>query len=214
MGLLSGIGWAAWLASVPVPVLTGIGLQASSHPPLQWVASAEPMADRARPANSFKTMLAPRPLTQDVFYDVNLGSASLSALLDWHPFGSGFRTTGGIMVNSRDGIGERVLPRGSYGLSPTVAVVSLRKRTLSFYEPTPYVGVGWGRSVGRTHALSLSLDVGVLVQSTTAPTQLAAGGIPGVQSSAADYLTSGDIVNLMRSLSYSPVVSMGMGLRF
>ena len=55
-----------------------------------------------------------RGLGDDVYYDINLGSSSMSALLDWHPFNSGFRTTGGLVINSdggEPGCASRLDPR-------------------------------------------------------------------------------------------------------
>lgn len=212
MRLLSGIGWITWMSWLP-GAPAGMAVDAPHVPRPALVAPSEyGPAERRLTGGVKRPMLVPRPLADDLFYDISRGSASLSALLDWHPFGSGFRTTGGIMVNSRQGIAERVLPRGAYGLSPAYSVVSLRRRTLDFYQPTPYLGVGWGRSLGREHDFNLSLDVGVMVQSTETM-QLAAAGL-GDRPTLLGYLASGNFTDLARSLSYAPVVSMGMGWRF
>ena len=190
MRMLPGLGWVAWMAWAPAaPAGVDAAAVTPQRPDSALVAPAEDSAQARRATGGLKKpMLAPRPLSDDVYYDVSLGSASLSALLDWHPFGSGFRTTGGVMVNSHEGIGERVLPRGAYGLSPSYSVVALRRRTLNFYQPTPYLGVGWGRSMGRSHALNLSLDVGVMVQSAGAAQMAPASS--GTQATLVSYLAA------------------------
>ncbi len=149
-----------------------------------------------------------RELGSDVFYDINLGSSSMSALFDWHPFSSGFRTTGGLVVNSDE---ERILPRGRFAVGPSFMPV--QGEGINLGRSTPYFGIGWGQSMGRENMLSFSVDVGVEVQ-PGADNRWGVSNVSGSQVTIADYLKNGDLTTLIDRAYYSPVVSMGMGFRF
>jgi len=151
-----------------------------------------------------------RGLGDDVYYDINLGSSSMSALLDWHPFNSGFRTTGGLVINS-DGGDDRILPRGRFAVGHSITPA--QGEGLSLSQSTPYFGIGWGQSMGKESMLSFSVDVGVVVQ-PGADNRWGVTDVSGSQATIADYLKSGSLSTLIDRLYYSPVVSMGVGFKF
>jgi hypothetical protein len=151
----------------------------------------------------------PRELGNDVYYDFNLGASSLSALFDWHPFNSGFRTTGGLVINGDNG-DDNLLPRARFvtggAFTPPGAGIDLNRST-------PYFGIGWGQSMGKENTLCLSVDVGVVVQ-PGADNQWGVADVGGSPVTFADYLKSGGLTTLIDRLYYSPVVSMGVGFKF
>lgn len=151
-----------------------------------------------------------RELGNDVYYDINLGSSSMSALLDWHPFSGGFRTTGGFVINSDQG-DDRILPRGRFAVGRSFAVAP--GQGINLGQSTPYFGIGWGQSMGKENLLSLSVDVGVMVQ-PGADARWGVTDVSGSQATVADYLKSGSLSTLIDRLYYSPVVSMGVGFKF
>lgn len=150
---------------------------------------------------------------RDLSYDVTVGKSTFSALLDWHPFGSGFRTTGGFLVNGDNG-GETMFPRGRFEHARAFPMMPAPGRGLDFNSSTPYLGVGWGQSVGREQVLSFSVDVGVLLQTGADPRYAASGETGGQQATIAEYLKNGELAAVFDKLYYSPVVSMGVGFRF
>ncbi len=149
-------------------------------------------------------------LGNDVYYDINLGSTSMSALFDWHPFSSGFRTTGGLVITSDDGE-DRLLPRGRFAVGPSFATA--QGEGINLGRSTPYFGIGWGQSAGKENALSFSVDVGVEVQ-PGADNRWGVSDVSGSQVTIADYLKSGDLATLINRVYYSPVISMGVGFKF
>lgn len=151
-----------------------------------------------------------RELGNDVYYDINLGSSSMSALLDWHPFSSGFRTTGGFLINNDEGA-DRILPRGRFAVGRTFPAA--QGTGINLDQSTPYFGIGWGQSVGKENLVSFSVDVGVVVQ-PGADSRWGATNVSGTQTTIANYLKSGNLSTMIDRLYYSPVVSMGVGFKF
>lgn len=108
----------------------------------------------------------------DVKYKADIDLDTLSLLLDVHPFGGVFRLTGGV-YHHLDGMAElHATPRkdstkiGDHHYSPAV-IGTIKGRATVDDDWAPYLGLGWGNSVGEENALTLSLDIGVMFQSYT-----------------------------------------------
>ena len=100
----------------------------------------------------------------DFDVDADLNFLSLSALVDYHPGGSIFRLSGGLLYNANEVSGTLVANRtytvGNRIYSPS-QVGSLTTTLGGKSKINPYAGLGIGRVVPRRR-LGASLDVGVL----------------------------------------------------
>lgn len=103
---------------------------------------------------------------EDIDYDLDVDFKTAIAMLDWHPFASGFRITGGVSFNDKnftlsgtptqaERIGDRIYPPELVGtINGDVEPSSI----------APYLGIGYGRAVGHEGRLSFVFDLGLLYQ--------------------------------------------------
>ena len=114
-------------------------------------------------------------------YDLDLELSTAELLLDWHPFSSGFRLTGGIVYNGTDLTGD-ARPSGTGtvefgGQTFLVQDIGSVDADVDFASVAPYLGIGYGQPFGQR--LSFSADLGVMYQgSPEASLQVRPG--PGV----------------------------------
>jgi len=149
-------------------------------------------------------------------YDSELELSSLSALLDWHPGGRGFRLTAGALANGNGiqavsqeatniQVGDVVFSGDQVGtLTGDVEVDSL----------APYVGMGWDWSRGGT-GFGVYLDVGLLFQGTPTATLTASGPLaddPLFQQELAK--EEADFNAAVEDFDLFPVVALGFAYRF
>lgn len=101
----------------------------------------------------------------DIEYDAEAKARSANAFLDLHPFGGGFRLTGGALYNDSEILGQSLVPSsGTYDIGgipiPANLIGTLAGR-IDFDPIVPYAGLGWGNALQSQRALSFSLDLGV-----------------------------------------------------
>ena len=103
----------------------------------------------------------------DIKYDFDLKLKSQGVLVNWHPFSSGFRLTGGIYNN-----GNHVKGRGVYGSTDTINIggtvysgadIGSVTTEVKFNSTAPYLGLGYAANLG---AFEFGFDAGVLLQSS------------------------------------------------
>jgi hypothetical protein len=96
----------------------------------------------------------------------DLGGAH--ALLDWYPFGGGFRISAGMMENAE--VRARAVPVGNTftfdGVTYSTEDVGHATGTAEFDSTSPYVGLGFGRALSRDGRFALTLDLGVAFTGT------------------------------------------------
>ena len=99
--------------------------------------------------------------------DVNLGGIPL--LVDFHPFFSSFRVTGGLVINNNkidlDAKGrdaDRTVRIGDRSF--TVSDVGDIKGDVEFNDIAPYIGIGFGNPVRPGKSFGFSIDIGVMFQ--------------------------------------------------
>ena len=105
----------------------------------------------------------------NVDYDVDATMISVPLLLDIHPFGGQFRLTGGLYVQpgteaELDATPSEPTQIGSHTYSADV-IGTLSGKIEVAGVVAPYVGIGFGNTVGEDQLLTLTLDVGVIFQS-------------------------------------------------
>ena len=105
----------------------------------------------------------------NVDYDADLTMTSVPLLLDVHPFGGHFRLTGGLYVQpgtkaDLDATPSEPTQIGSHTYNPDT-IGTLTGEIEVGDVLTPYVGIGFGNTVGEDQLLTLTLDIGVIFQS-------------------------------------------------
>ncbi len=105
----------------------------------------------------------------NVDYDADLAMTSVPLLLDVHPFGGHFRLTGGLYVQpgtkaDLDATPSEPTQIGSHTYNPDT-IGTLTGEIEVGDVLTPYVGIGFGNTVGEDQLLTLTLDIGVIFQS-------------------------------------------------
>ena len=120
--------------------------------------------------------------TDGIDYEYELDWSSASLLLDWHPFGSGFRLSVGALSNDNSIDAESKSFSGTVEVGDvnfTAAQVGRIEGEIDFDSFVPYAGVGWGR-VPET-GFGFMFDLGVAFQ-----------GSPDVELRSVDGTLSGD----------------------
>ena len=99
-----------------------------------------------------------------VSYKAELAMSSATLLLDWHPFANGFRLTGGVSYYPDNQVTGSAVPVAGQTLTVNDVVYDSSDLTsldvaVELKSFSPYIGVGWGNSVGDGH-WSITLDAG------------------------------------------------------
>jgi hypothetical protein len=101
-------------------------------------------------------------------YDATAKLRTGTALLDWHPGGSGFRLSGGLVYNDTRIDGTSLVPAsGNYnigGIAVPVALVGTLSGKIDFDRVVPYAGLGWGNAVGPGRKAGFFIDAGAIFQ--------------------------------------------------
>ena len=105
----------------------------------------------------------------NVDYDADVTMTSVPLLLDVHPFGGQFRITGGLYLQpgtkaDLDATPSEPTQIGSHTYNPDT-IGTLTGEIEVGDVLTPYLGIGFGNTVGEDQLLTLTLDIGVIFQS-------------------------------------------------
>lgn len=106
---------------------------------------------------------------EKVKYDLDFDMDNIPVMVDWHPFAGIFRISAGAYFESDsyvklDATNKKSTKIGNHHY-PADVVGTLKGRIDVEDNVAPYVGIGFGNSVGENVAFSLSLDIGLLFQS-------------------------------------------------
>ena len=158
---------------------------------------------------------------ESVDYDAKLKLATGQLLFDWFPFSNNFRLSAGAMYNGNkltmDG---KPSPGGTYTLNGNTyssSDIGALSGKVDFRKTAPYIGLGYGRPIGK--GLSLTADLGVLFQGAPESTLTATCGAatPALTCSqiqsdvAAEQATLDDD---MHKYQFYPVLSIGFAYVF
>lgn len=103
----------------------------------------------------------------EIEYDFDVELLNFAALLDWFPFGgSGFRLTGGVIVNENS-LDAEAKSSSTFTIGDTTfnaAQVGTLTGNVDFNPAGPYLGIGWGNPFGKNKRWSFALDLGVFYQ--------------------------------------------------
>lgn len=118
--------------------------------------------------------------TSDVDYDFKLKLATFDALLDYHPFDSAFRVSGGLVYNGNK-IEANAKPNGNgtytingHTYTTAAAAAGAINGKIDFRKAAPYLGIGWGNAANGK-GLGFAMDLGVTFQGSP-KTQLVNSG--------------------------------------
>ncbi len=151
-----------------------------------------------------------------VDYDGDLELSSISLLLDYRPTESGFRVTGGAVLND-NAIKGVALPTDFYDIGDetyTLAETGVLSANAEFDDVAPYLGIGW--DFGSSSRLRFNIDAGVLFQGTASVEILSTGGTlsndPAFQAELEEEarLTEDDL----EDYDLYPVLSIGLSYTF
>ncbi len=111
-----------------------------------------------------------------VDYDGDLKLSSITLLADYRPFESGFRLSGGAVIND-NAIKGVALPADFYDIGDetyTLAETGTLSATADFDDLSPYVGIGY--DFASSSNLRFNIELGVLVQGSASVEILSTGG--------------------------------------
>lgn len=164
----------------------------------------------------FNTLSAGPTLEQDEgTIDTDLDWMSYGGLVDLHPFGGGFRISGGALINKNkftmkaDLEKDVTLDGQHYSLSDLSGEVT-------FGEVAPYAGFGYGNAVGADGRWHFSCDFGIMFQGSPKVSASATASNPALQS-VVDQALDREVAKIQDDADgykYYPVISVGVSYRF
>jgi hypothetical protein len=158
---------------------------------------------------------------ESVDYDATLKLESARLLLDWFPFASNFRLSAGAMYNGNNlTLDGRPAPGGTFtfnGNTYSSSDIASVNGKVDFTKAAPYVGLGYGRPVGK--GFSFAGDLGVLFQGSPNSTLSATCGpatpAPTCAQIQSDVAAEQNKLNDdMSKYKFYPVVSIGLAYVF
>lgn len=160
--------------------------------------------------------------TDDANYNLDVKLQTVDALVDYHPFGGGFRLTGGVMYNGNK-LDARATPTGAgtytfNGQTYTAADAGDVTGKIDFNKIAPYVGIGFGNAVAKNKGWGFTADLGVMFMGS-AKINLASNNCTAT-STVCDQLTndlqaeSAELRDDAKDFRYYPVARVGVAYRF
>ena len=155
-----------------------------------------------------------------VEYDAKLKLATGQLLFDWFPFSSNFRLSAGAMYNGNKLTLVGKPSGGTFTIDGTTynaSDIDSLDGKVDFRNAAPYVGVGYGRPMGK--GWSFTADLGVLFQGSPRTNLTATCGATTSPSTCAQIQSSvaaeqANIENDVDKYQYYPVLSIGFAYVF
>jgi hypothetical protein len=156
----------------------------------------------------------------DLVLDGKAKIGGLQALLDWYPFGGGFRLSAGAMENASLTASARPIG-GAYtlnGTTYTTAELGDASGVAEYESISPYAGIGFGRALSRNGRLGFSADLGVVFTGTPDIELNATCRVPNAtlcaQIDTNLRAEEAELRNEADELKYWPVLSIGVSYKF
>jgi hypothetical protein len=171
----------------------------------------------------------------EIVYTGELTLQSVTASLDWFPFGGGFHVSPALIVGSRNALAfSATVPAGEtisvddVDYSSTAANPIYTEGDITVASTRPALLIGWGNLVPRTRRFSVPFEIGIVFQGTPTGrlTFTGTGCAPNGQNCrnmATDPIVQGHVRNEeaqlnddlgMGVLRFYPVMSIGFAFRF
>ena len=140
---------------------------------------------------------------------------SYGALVDLHPFGGGFRISGGGLINKNRFKLKADLTR-SVELDGRDYDLSALNGEVTFSEMAPYAGIGYGNAVSADGRWHFACDFGIMFQGSPKVAATATASDPAIQPVVDDALAREveKIQDDANAFKYYPVISVGVSFRF
>jgi hypothetical protein len=153
----------------------------------------------------------------DIEYDAELDFSSFSALVDWYIFGDSFRVTGGLL-SLNHALDLDATPKTNQTIGDNVYTPS-EIGTLSgrakMKGVAPYIGIGWGNPLDRSHKWGLYCDLGVAFADAPDVSLSSNGTLASDSTFQADLAKErNDIEDDVKPFRFYPVLSLGLYFRF
>ncbi len=157
-----------------------------------------------------------------VRYNSELTLGGTYGLLDWHPGASGFRVSGGLVLNDNELVGDAVLTQ-SVDIGGTVynpGDIGAMRASIGFDDVAPYIGIGWGNAAKAERGIGFTFDLGVMLQGD-ADVKLDASNIdPAINTAQlqadlrAEEQALEQELNELVNLEAYPVIALGISFSF
>jgi hypothetical protein len=147
-------------------------------------------------------------------YDMNLKWQNTGLMLDWHPFGGGFRVSAGYVLNSNK-ISMTALPTGgTYTIGgntyDTTQISSLTGEVT--FSNGGYLGLGYGKG-GLRKGFGFTFEVGVLFQDSP-KINLTATGSAAAAAESNIQIEEAQAADSMKDFKLYPQVAVGVSYGF
>jgi hypothetical protein len=151
-------------------------------------------------------------------YDFKAEFESLGALLDFHPFGGGFRVSAGAMWNN-----NKLKVHGSPSSNQTYTInnhtytgsqIGNLDGDADFNSVAPYLGVGWGNAVGKDSRWHFCVDVGAIYQGDSSVNIRASNPTNNAQLTADINHEVRELEDKADRVRWYPVVALGISWAF
>lgn len=156
---------------------------------------------------------------QQATLSANILLRSAASLVDFHPFGNGFRITTGFFLPEHTVRirGRAAAPRPGAAVFDTMSASA----TIHYTRTAPYLGIGWSGQFGARQSGRYGLDIGI-VDHGIPEVELALGGtayanLPSSDELLADAAIRKEVDQWKEELSryrYFPVVTLSLNWRF
>jgi len=150
-----------------------------------------------------------------VDYNARLQWRNAPMLLDWHPGGSVFRFSLGVMLNDdKLTVDAKPSAAATYvfnGVTYTAASVGSATGTIKFNRAAPYVGFGFGRPLARDNGFNFAMDFGAayLGKAKASLNVTCGAAVPAVQCAQLQSDANAEAAQLsedMKSYRWYPVI--------
>lgn len=154
----------------------------------------------------------------DINYDFDMHLYTLGAMLDWHPGGSGFRVSGGVILNNHE-IKSTAKPYADAtvdigGVTYVGKDVGTLDAKAEFNTFAPYLGIGYNGAFRQNGNLFFTMEVGIMFWGSpnvtlTSNTSL---DVPGLDDALRKQ--ESDLEDQLDFLQYYPVAAIGITWTF
>jgi hypothetical protein len=153
-------------------------------------------------------------------YDLDVDLLSVPLLLDIYPFGNHFRISAGLYIQPDnkakiDSTPTSAQQVGSHTYAPEV--IGTLSGEIEFDNTVaPYIGIGFGNTVGEDQLLTFSLDLGVILQSYTVTLTSSGSGMDALMDTFREDLQKeqDNIQSDLDDFKLFPVLTMGLAYHF
>lgn len=140
---------------------------------------------------------------------------SIMAVLDWHPWGGGFRLSAGVVFNNNEVLLSADVNE-SIEIGDREYTVSDLTGKVTFDDVVGYVGIGCGNAVSENGHWHFAWDLGVMFQGVPEVTIEATASDPALQNmlNADIEQETGDWEDDLEAFDMFPVLSFGVSYKF